>query len=453
MSLYIKRCATFCLSRTILPSQTCVVRHVSSSTTNNNVSLWARAKDFLKVVMTDYDQTPKGIREHKDLAMALLAHTHRQLRLQHPDANVDKLLDDAITELEERGMEDLGVRATRYELQQELAPEVLRIFGAFQKVDRRIMTGGDEVDFRDNTEARTILMKEYQDTLAAVNDMNGSSAETAASPGFHRRKLGALHTLLSFHGWSDMDENDASSADTPTPALLPDASDDFGYIAEDADVVHAIRNYQTLNMLRSTLIRNELGHSVVALKSTIPGAGRGVFIDGQAMEGSLVAFIPGEVLPKEYLTKASASLDSYLEQDDTHQLSLRSDEILIDSRKSPYTVLDEEGSNPWAIGHIFNHPPPKIIPNCRTVMLNFTEPMHLKSTGLMQYVPNTYKRNPMLVGPKLLERDTIVMHGMAIMTRRDVCNEELFYDYKFTGDDNPKWYHEAVYEDWADERD
>ena len=430
-----------------------VVRRVSSTSNNNDktVSLWSRAKEFWSVVMTDYDQTPKGIREHKDLAMALLAHTHRRLRIEHPDAHVDKLLDDAITQLEQRGMEELGVRATRYELQQELAPEVLRIFQAFQKVDGTILSETRELNFQNNAQAQTILMNEYKETLASLKNESDVAVTETGSNEFHCRKLGALRTLFSFHGWADMDD----TAGKPAPSL-DDKSDDFGYIAEgaDPDVVHAIRNYQTQNLLRSALIRKELGHSVVALKSTIRGAGRGVFLDGSAMEGSLVAFIPGEVLPKEYLTKASASLDSYLAQDETHQLSLRSDDILIDSRKSPYTVLDEEGSNPWAIGHVMNHPPRDTIPNCRTVMLNFTEPMNLKSTGLWRYVPNTYKRHPMLIGPKLLEQDRIVMHGMAIMTRRDVCNEELFYDYKFTGDDdNPKWYHKAVYEDWADERD
>ena len=48
------------------------------------VSLWSRVKDFYSVVMTDYDSTEKGRREHKDLAMALLAHTHLQLRRKHP---------------------------------------------------------------------------------------------------------------------------------------------------------------------------------------------------------------------------------------------------------------------------------------------------------------------------------------------------------------------------------
>jgi hypothetical protein len=415
-------------------------------------------------VATDYDETPKGIREHKDLAMALLAHTHRCLRKENPSKSVSDLLDDAIAELEARGMEDLGVRATRYELQQELAPEVVKIFEAFQKVDGILPSAGGETAIGEHE--GQVLVQELQETLVALK--SSSTAPPPSSehhhPGsrqFLRRKLGSLRTLLQFHGWAetgeqDNNEEDLSGSDDENSALTYDESDDFGYIAAgaDKDVVDAIRHSQTRNMIRSALVRREIGHSVLALKSTVPGAGRGVFLDGTAMEGSLVAFIPGEVLPKEYLTNVSASLTDYLSHDNNYQLSLRSDDILIDSRRAPYTVLDDEGSNPWSLGHVVNHPPPNVIPNCRTVMINFTEPMNLESTGLFRYVPNTYKRKPMLLGPKLIDRDVIVMHGMAIMTRRDVSNEELFYDYKLTGDDGkPGWYHKATYEDWADERD
>ena len=422
-----------------------------------HLSLWSRVKEYCQVVATDYDDTPKGIREHKDLAMALLAHTHRRLRKENPQKSVSSLLDDAIAELEDRGMEDIGVRATRYELQQELAPEVVKIFETFQKVDG-ILPSGSEASLDDH--GAQILVQELQETLVALTNQSTLSSEHPGPESFHLRKLGALRTLLSFHGWAEMGEQvetrgrELSLTDEPTSPV--DESDDFGYIATGAkkDVVDAIRRYQAWNMIRSALIRREIGHSILALKSTIPGAGRGVFLDGEAMEGSLVAFIPGEVLPKEYLTNPSASLNDYLSHDNNYQLSIRSDDILIDSRCSPYTVLDEEGSNPWSLGHVVNHPPPNVSPNCRTVMINFTEAMNLKSTGLFRYVPNTYKRKPMLFGQKLFDRDSIVMHGMAIMTRRDVSNEELFYDYKFTGDEgNPSWYHKATYEDWADERD
>ena len=134
--------------------------------------------------------------------MALLAHTHLQLRRNHPEEpNVDKLLDDAIALLEQRGMQEMGVRATRYELQQELAPDVLRILETFQQVNGLLLMTGEtetEVDYTRNAQARTIIEKEYHDTLVNSNMGNDSSDD------FYRRKLGALSTLLSFHKWSNV---------------------------------------------------------------------------------------------------------------------------------------------------------------------------------------------------------------------------------------------------------
>ena len=45
---------------------------------------------------------------------------------------------------------------------------------------------------------------------------------------------------------------------------------------------------------------------------------------------------------------------SHFAEDDNHQLSVRYDDILIDSRKSPVVVLDTDKSNPWAIAHLAN---------------------------------------------------------------------------------------------------
>lgn len=74
-------------------------------------------------------------------------------------------------------------------------------------------------------------------------------------------------------------------------------------------------------------------------------------------------------------------------------------------------------------------------------MINFTDKMGLKSAGLDRYVPNTYAREPMLLGPKAMDRDTIAMHGFGLMASRDISNEELFYDYRLSpGKSYPSWY-------------
>jgi len=115
---------------------------------------------------------------------------------------------------------------------------------------------------------------------------------------------------------------------------------------------------------------------------------------------------------------------------------LRYDGILIDSRRAPYAVLNGQHINPWALAHVVNHPPPGERPNCRTVMINFTQKMLNKKSSaldnLWRYVPNTYARQPSLFGPKVLDRDVILMHGFGLMALRDVRDEELFYDYRLS---------------------
>jgi len=48
------------------------------------------------------------------------------------------------------------------------------------------------------------------------------------------------------------------------------------------------------------LLRQKLGYSVLALSSTIPHSGKGIFVNGFAPAGSLLAFFPGQVWTKEY---------------------------------------------------------------------------------------------------------------------------------------------------------
>jgi hypothetical protein len=176
---------------------------------------------------------------------------------------------------------------------------------------------------------------------------------------------------------------------------------------------------------------------------------------------------------------------------------MRYDDILIDSRHAPYTVV----SNLWSLGHIVNHPPPPSSlshassletlsncnnnkedndddksqttkttmttfhgPNCATVMINFTERMFESNVNnnndndssskkvLHTYLPNMYEY-PSTVTPytkNIFETENVIMHSMGLIAIRDVKDEELFYDYRLCPsssslDNNnngyPSWYH------------
>jgi len=72
-------------------------------------------------------------------------------------------------------------------------------------------------------------------------------------------------------------------------------------------------------------------------------------------------------------------------------------------------------------------------------MVDFTKGMELGK--LKRYIPNTYARarNLSFVGT-LLEGDIPDMHGMCLIATRDICNEELFYDYRLMTPHKPQWY-------------
>ena len=438
----------------------------------------AKARNVFRTIF-NRQETPRDMQERQDLYMSILASTHKAMRLERrineegaeTKEQVEALIDEAVAKLEESNVIATPIVGLRYELQNVLAPEILKAFETFRDVDRTIPSAAHaceevELETEDDDKFRSTLTNEYkcvQDQLAA-SDILGSSASpntNVRSPlPFLNLKKDALETVLSAKGWLGIDEDVKASEEKKAEISDEPTADGFGYYPQNADddVNAAIRHYQMINMVKSILIREQLGFSVLSLKSTVPGAGRGVFVDGTVMAGSLLAFFPGQIWPKEYLSNAAFST-SIFKDDNNFQLSIRYDDVLIDSRKAAYTVLNDAQSNPWAIGHIVNHPPKNIVPNCRTVMVNFTEKMKLETSGLDRYVPNTYAKDPMLTGPKVLDRDLITMHGFGLMAARDISNEELFYDYRLSPGNGPypKWYHpcdeESLKNRWWEENE
>jgi len=76
-------------------------------------------------------------------------------------------------------------------------------------------------------------------------------------------------------------------------------------------------------------------------------------------------------------------------------------------------------------------------------MLNFTQGMELGSSPkLKRYIPNTYARpRNVTLMDSLWDRDVIEMHSMVLVATRDVCDEEIFYDYRLASGHLPQWYH------------
>jgi hypothetical protein len=105
--------------------------------------------------------------------------------------------------------------------------------------------------------------------------------------------------------------------------------------------------------------------------------------------------------------------------------------------------------NPWALGHMVNHPPKGIVPNCLSTTINFIEGG--KIDNFIKYTPNTYARPPTWQSKFFDANIPILMHGLCLLARRDLCNEELFYDYRLQAEKTPEWYNVVKYQDGFDQ--
>jgi hypothetical protein len=438
-------------------------------------SIWSSGEDS--------EATERTLQERKDLFHLLLITKLRQVRMDNPDMPYREAFDAAYKELDKKGVDDMSNALLRIEMQDQLSPQVVMLLESFDTVDTtiqpQVFTDDDDdttnTNFmnhpdHDYSHYKAVIGQDYEETATRLENLRTSlissasttqnnkspmAIKTQRSISFLERKLGALTCLLDFHSWKDGigdDDDDASSIGKNNKHGKGDWAirgatdfdtemDDFGFRVSTADeeTYVSIRQYQTINMYRSALLKKELGYSILALKSFVPGAGRGVFVDGVAMAGSLMAFQPGPVWP---LGSVRPDVEDHFYDNHNLQLSMRYDNFIIDSRRSPYTVLTRPQSNPFSLGHVVNHPQPGSLPNCQSLMLNFLEGMHLGE--LYRYVPNTYAVPPTWIN-RTFDRYVIEMHSMCLLARTDVQEEELVYDYRLTGSDMPRWYHKVDY--------
>lgn len=430
---------------------------------------FTKVASALQTVMTGDDHiSPKKILERRYIYLALLTTRFRDLRRQNDrdlgddggardlpsgtsrptDTDLEALYEQATDELDAKNLDRMTNVQLRQELQDALNSQVRKIFEAFHGADERLSLQEafrtedgrgtmqeEEVEPFRNVEWSPFLEILY-DEHTHVKSLMCDAERGSLSNAFFKRKKDALETLLQFHEKGLVRQEDSS-----------DGLDSFGVSlsATSDGTLRLMRQYQTVNLVRSSLIREKLGYSVLTLKSLIPGAGRGAFLDGHAEAGAVVAFQPGDVWPKEHLLTNSADVIEHFEGEDDCHVSLRFDDYVIDSRESPVTVLIREGSlNPWAIGHMANHPPATVGPNCQSTMLNFTERMGLGQ--LLRYVPNTYARPPGWQS-RFFDHEEVVMHGLCLLALRDVANEEIVYDYRLQSEVKPNWYSVVKYGD------
>lgn len=361
--------------------------------------------------------------------------TNCNKRMRFPKKDLEIMFNIASKSLEEeKRLHDLPTRNLRLHIQNMIAPQLLNILKACRDADDLFPEVSN--DFSEHTTCERIkvtsfctkiLLEEYESTVALIDEKKNESSI------YLKRKADAMKVILSSH-------------DVVHSRALKDLTDEDAFGCRnfnDEEINRSLRYHQMINITKSSLIRQKLGYAPLVLKSTISGAGRGVFVDGFAPAGTITSFHPGFVWPKEYLTDMDA-FSSVFNHDPKQQLSIRYDDILIDSRKSPYTVLNNYNSNMFAVGHIVNHPSKTDgVGNCSSLSVDFTEKLELGKAGLGKYIPNVYWKRPMTYGPKVLDIDEIQMQGLGLVAFRDIENEEIFYDYRLSPskDSYPEWYH------------
>lgn len=255
------------------------------------------------IVIGDDHINPKKILERRRIYFALLASQLRQLRLKDGvtttnSLDYDVLYDRSVQDLEAKNLDKLSNTELRRELQDSLHQQVLNIFETFDQVDESLKI--NQMDETEEWDAslqvdwppiRAILEEDLNkccDDLDEIQSISSGDMKSSAAMGFFERKRGALETVLEYLEGSTTDNSKSVNAADPL--------DDFGVNMHTTGEKSLIlmRQYQAINLARSFLVRQKLGFSILTFKSLIPGAGRGAFIDGKALAGSLVAFQPGE---------------------------------------------------------------------------------------------------------------------------------------------------------------
>jgi hypothetical protein len=450
--------------------------------------IFNKISNFFRVIFGANETSPRGIQERQDSYLILLSLQCRDLRIEHQKAignsigwkkeskeQVAAFMDEAADILDQgdSGIHGLSLAKLRKEVQKRLDPQILDRLCVASFADEEF-GASDEYDFDEQRvdEYKDIMWRDYEEVCGKMKECEQMAIDERINSRrkFYELKKTGIERLLSYYDWWPQHH----IAERKDEAKLNDGEEDeFGFCPSRStpDIIPAMRHHHAKNLIRSYFARhNNLLHNeqfaILPFKSTIPNAGRGVFLDGYAPAGTLLAFFPGKIWPKDHLMSASLQTQMSLSDNDPrHQLSIRYDDILIDSRRSPYTVYD----NLWALAHVVNHPPApqkaenesvsnasdaptKQIqvggPNCAIVPINFTTNMlnRVPDRDLKRYIPNEYEVQPKPWAKNAFDTDDVIMNGLGLVSLRDVHDEELYYDYRLSPDESgssafPGWYY------------
>ncbi|CAK4756735.1 unnamed protein product [Aphanomyces euteiches] len=130
-------------------------------------------------------------------------------------------------------------------------------------------------------------------------------------------------------------------------------------------------------------IRQELGYSLFVRNSTIPDAGRGLFLDGHA---------PADIPHK----------------------------------------------NHFALAQMVNHPPPQTTPNVIPMAFDFPPEEPFTTEPFKSFIPNRFIHPPSMLA---MYGKRALVHGLVLVALNDIQDEEVFLNYRYNPNmEYPAWY-------------
>lgn len=291
-----------------------------------------------------------------------------------------------------------------------------------------------------------------------------------------------LHQLPSLQTPEPCDDEDDIACDLGIESLPP--------VTHQAAVIKYHLITSTRRILRATLgsmtsrspdqhLRTALPFTPVIASSTIKSAGRGLFVNGVADPGTIVALYPGiSYLPSQFrtvtLTNSTHAREAGSSDENAEDLSdyaiARYDGVVIDGAVEVEIELDESVQkmnklnlgetpdlhHPFANGHLVNHPPPGTQANVLQFMLDIdvlwlgfplANLMPVQSSDihighLDQYVNMATRQRVRDVQHFLSSaRSNRVLRTVALVALRSLRDEEIFMDYRFNPSiEPPGWY-------------
>jgi len=188
----------------------------------------------------------------------------------------------------------------------------------------------------------------------------------------------------------------------------------------------------------------------------------GVFVDGRAIIGSIVAFYPGVTLtPADLLQIPVGTLQQHF-KDNSHMIQ-RFDGTLIDASESALKFLPPAAaSSPLIVAHRVNHPPAGYKPNVYCCPVDFTAPLPDELRPMLPNVRYT-SAEALLIGTGGRRKSRSLqdmlrsslsdmassqsgatgapLRGLALVALQTLNDDEIFLDFRLNPrKKRPAWY-------------